>query len=378
MLVTLPLRRSLSAWCGGRLLFLSLSPADAQYHLGLLHYYGQGFAPDVSSAARLFREAATRGHPQAAVNLAAILEWGAGEGGGVAVPKDAAGAFAWYSAAAEAGDSRGAHSAGVMLYEGRVPGYDERERFADAFALFEQAVEGGGHAPSLYYLGVLYEYGAHRPQDFVKAAELYRRGCDGGDGDGDGGGGGGGRGKREWEREQDGGPATRAPPPSGTTSSLQHGDPDCCFHLGLLHAYGRGFEQNHPAALAIFGACERLYGHPGCLLYLGLMYASGQGTPVDYEAARVYLQRAGESGDVRFVPQAHEAFSKLDELMREAEGGITATLEGIAKGLAARPKGGEEGRMVVVEEEVVAAARRGGEDWRAGRGGEGGEGEDEL
>jgi uncharacterized protein len=351
--------------------------ADAQYHLGLLHYYGEGYAPDPSAATRLFREAATKGHAQAAVNLAAIIEWGdvgaAGAGSGLAVAKDAAGAFAWYSAAAEGGDPRGMHGAGVMLYEGRVPGYDEHERFADAFALFEQAVERG-HLPSFYYLGVLFEYGAHRPQDFHRAAELYRRGCEGatvtttttaagsGGGGGDGGGG-DGRG-------------ARASSSTSSSSRSEEGDADCCFHLGLLAAYGRGVEQDHVSALATFGLCERRHAHPGCLLYLGLMHASGQGVATDYEAARVYLQRASESGDVRFVPQAHEAFSKLDVLLREAGAGVTETLEGIARGLAARPGQGAAGDG---EEQRQQTTTRGdGEGKGPGRGEGDGDDGDEL
>lgn len=82
---------------------------------------------DHATAMRLFRDAALQGHPQAATNLAYMLEHGQ------ACTPDSSAAFAWYSAAAEGGERQGMHGAALMLYEARVPHYDEHERIADAF-----------------------------------------------------------------------------------------------------------------------------------------------------------------------------------------------------------------------------------------------------
>ncbi len=202
---------------------------------------------------------------------------------------------------------------------------------------------------------MLYEYGAHKPQDFAMAARLYKAGCEKAvrgawNADGE---------RRRWVcglpnaraalRARD--PAAHSPsfPPFPLPAFLPpppplHSPPpppqlaaDSCYHLGLLHAYGRGTEQDHPLALSIFQACHDAHAHAGCALYLGLMRASGQGADVDYEAARVYLQKAAESGDVRYLSKAHEAYAALDRLIDEAEKGTRRTLEALAAGLAARP-----------------------------------------
>lgn len=263
--------------------------AEAQYFLGLLQYYGEGVTADHSAAMKSFREAALQGHPQAATNLAMLLE--AGHGGAA----DAAAAFAWYKTASDAGEKEASYRAGLMLYESRVPDYDERERLADAFIHFERAVEKG-HPASLYYLGLLYEYGAHKPQNFETAAALYAKGCE------------------------------------------EYKDVDCCYNLGLMYAFGRGIPQDWPAAVAVWQQNVNAAGHAPSALYLGLMYANGHGVKVDYDLARVYFQQASGSGDVRVAGEAAGAFAILDRLISEAEDGINATLTTVAAGMTP-PKG---------------------------------------
>jgi len=310
---------------------------DALYQLGVLLYLGQGLPEDPVGAQRAFRQAAERGHPAAAANLGIMLETGSD-----AVQKDLPAAFAWYSAAAAGGERQGMFRAGKMLYEGLVPNYEERERIADAFDFFERAV-ALDHPEAYYFLAVLYEYGAHRPQNFTEAAKLYRAGCDhreyrlhrvsrvtitgaedgagsfanlnrGSRGDEGGGGGGGG----------------------GSNLKNVIGDADCCFHLGLLTAYGRGIEQNGAAAEAIFQTCYNMHAHAGCALYLGMLHAGGQaaGGRVDYDLARIYLQKAADAGDVRFAKEAHTAYSRLDGLIQEAEAMTASTLESLRAGQA--------------------------------------------
>jgi TPR repeat protein len=126
----------------------------------------------------------------------------------------------------------------------------------------------------------------------------------------------------------------------GAGGALQSslGDADCCFNLGLMHAYGRGVEQDAGRAARLFQACELRHAHAGCALYLGLLHAGGgRGVKVDYDLARVYLQRAADAGDVRFAKDAHTAFSRLDGLVREAEAGQAAVLASLQEALRPPP-----------------------------------------
>jgi TPR repeat protein len=308
---------------------------DALYQLGVLLYLGQGLPEDPVGAQRAFRQAAERGHPAAAANLGIMLETGSD-----AVQKDLPAAFAWYSAAAAGGERQGMFRAGKMLYEGLIPNYEERERIADAFDFFERAV-ALDHPEAYYFLAVLYEYGAHRPQNFTEAAKLYRAGCDHREyrlhrvsrvtitGAEDGAG--SFANLNEGSRGDEGGGG-------GGGSNLKNviGDADCCFHLGLLTAYGRGIEQNGAAAEAIFQTCYNMHAHAGCALYLGMLHAGGQaaGGRVDYDLARIYLQKAADAGDVRFAKEAHTAYSRLDGLIQEAEAMTASTLESLRAGQA--------------------------------------------
>jgi TPR repeat protein len=294
---------------------------DALYQLGVLLYLGQGVPEDPIGAQRAFRQAAERGHSAAAANLGIMLETGS-----EAVQKDLPAAFAWYSAAAAGGERQGMFRAGKMLYEGLVPNYEERERMADAFNFFERAV-ALDHPEAYYFLAVLYEYGAHRPQNFTEAAKLYRVGCE----------------HSEYRLHRvsrvtitgsEDGASSFANLGGEESASNVVGDADCCFHLGLLTAYGRGVEQNGAAAEAIFQTCYNMHAHAGCALYLGMLHAGGQaaGGRVDYDLARIYLQKAADAGDIRFAKEAHTAYSRLDSLIQEAEAMTASTLEAIRAG----------------------------------------------
>jgi uncharacterized protein len=294
---------------------------DALYQLGVLLYLGQGLPEDPLGAQQAFRQAAERGHATAAANLGIMLETGS-----EIVQKDLPAAFAWYSAAAAGGERQGMFRAGKMLYEGLVPNYDEHERIADAFNFFERAVTLD-HPEAYYFLAVLYEYGAHKPQNFTKAATLYRIGCEHS----------GYRlhvASRVTITETQDGASAFANLGEENQGINVIGDADCCFHLGLLTAYGRGVEQNGAAAEAIFQSCYNTHAHAGCALYLGMLHAGGQsaGGRVDYELARIYLQKAADAGDIRFAKEAHTAYSRLDALIQEAEAMTATTLETIRTG----------------------------------------------
>jgi hypothetical protein len=283
---------------------------DAKYQLGLLYYYGQGVAQDTAVAYRYFKEASEdtpEGHAEAAVNLGIILEAGHG------IAKDTAAAFANYRRAGKGGSAEGYFRAGLMLYEDGVAGYDEHERLADAWGLLTMS-RGMGHSQAVFYMAVMREYGLHLPQNFTEAGRLYSECCD-----------------------------------PGSVSG--GGDPDCCYHQALLIAYGRGFSQDYAEAVRILKLCQTVAAsseawakaggatspgrvHGPCALYLGMLHGAGQGVPVDYQAARVYLQQAADSGDPRATGSARTAFTKLDQLLQDSEAGTKEVLSALAAGMA--------------------------------------------
>jgi TPR repeat protein len=288
--------------------------ADAQYQLGLLNYYGEGgMKRDAGSALKLFKDAAVGGLPAACLAMGLMLE--AGEEG--LLGPDPSAAHAYFRLGMEGDDSEAPFRAGLQLYEERLRGYDEHERLADAFDLFKIAVERR-HRGAMFYLGVMLEYGLHAPQNFTAAAGLYGRCCERG--------------------------------PAGP------GDPDCCFHVGLLHAYGRGTPQDAAAARDTFKMCLLVSAEAGtvgrgtpvhgpCALYLGRLHLSGEGLGgVDYDAARVYLQQARDSGDPRATAEAGEAFERLDGLMHESEEGTARMLQELEADRALPPPVGGRAR----------------------------------
>jgi ankyrin repeat protein len=88
---------------------------------GLAAY--QAPSPDMSKAAKLFKQAAARGHPGAQYYLAMICERGAG------VPKDLAAALDWYRQSATNGFAEAAVVLGNYYSEGLVVKQDHAEAF---------------------------------------------------------------------------------------------------------------------------------------------------------------------------------------------------------------------------------------------------------
>jgi TPR repeat protein len=85
--------------------------------------------------------------------------------------------------------------------------------------------------------------------------------------------------------------------------------------------------------------------HGPCALYLGRLHLAGVGLGgVDYEAARVYLQQARDSGDPRATEEAGAAYETLDGLLRESAEGTEGVLAGLAADMAAPPPGQGAGR----------------------------------
>ena len=335
--------------------------APSRYMLGLYQYYGAAGVPqDPAAALQSFRAAAEASYGPAALAVGMLLE--ASSEAADAAPA----ALPWYQRAGEWGEAAGHFHAGMLLYEGRasaaggsgdsdspsagVRGGREQD-MALALRLLQRSA-GAGHAPAFDVLGLMHEYGAHSGgvQDAAEAARLYHKGChwvpaaaapwgearvassdsasalqaslsrggssgDGGSGSSSGSGGSGGAGVGDSP------------------------DAEACYHLALLHAYGRGLPQSFPRAMELLQRANRISGavHAPSALLLGRLLANGQGAPTDYQAALAHLAGARDSGDARVAGEAGQLYAALDAQVMEAEAGMAEALADIQAGLRAQP-----------------------------------------
>lgn len=125
-----------------------------------------------------------------------------------------------------------------------------RGQDAEAFQRLDAAA-GRGDLDAVALLGSMYDSGRHVPQDFARAAELYRR-------------------------------AVRDNP------SVQ-------WRLGVMYDLGQGVPENPQEAVRLFRQSASSNFANG-YASLGVMYANGRGVPVDYAQAMRHYRRAAELG----------------------------------------------------------------------------------
>jgi len=308
----------------------------SRYVLGLYQYYGLGVEADKGAALASFRASAEGFYGPAALAVGMLVDSGEASGGGGG---DAAGALAWYQRAGDWGELEGYYRAGMTLYEGRAGegggrgqggasstspgggGRGAREAdMAQALHLLQRSATAG-FAPAFDALGLMHEYGAHGgPQDFAEAARMYHKGC-------------------HWVPSgaaPGGGSAVGGWAAGAAASYGDSPDPEACYHLGLLHAYGRGVPQDFSRAVETLGRASRIglpAVHAPSALLLGRLYANGQGVPVDYHAALAHFASARSSGDFRVADEAAELYRALDAQVREAEVGLEGALRELKEGL---------------------------------------------
>lgn len=87
--------------------------ADAQFGLGVMHYYGLGVPQDYKEAVEWYRKAAEQGHAVAQFSLGVMHYYGQG------VPQDYKEAVEWYRKAAEQGDAAAQVGLGFMYSKGQ-------------------------------------------------------------------------------------------------------------------------------------------------------------------------------------------------------------------------------------------------------------------
>ena len=299
-----------------------------QYTLGLYYYYGLGLDADRDEALSNFRSSAQGDYVLGMLGLAFLLEEGA--------PSEVEAALSWFLRVGEAGKAEGFYRAATILFEGRAVWkmrdtdvtYRLNERgvnFREAYRLFIKSAERG-FVPALDSLGLMCEYGAHSDsgeQDFRLAGEYYRRGCDWGIS------------TEAVELRRRLSPKIEVGVSVGTSP-----DPEACYHLGLMKAYGRGMHQDFSKAVDLLVRANTLseetlgVPHPPSSLLLGKLYANGQGVSPNYHTALAFFAAARDSGDIRVTEEASRLYTALDEQLLGAEEGVTATLKTLQEGLA--------------------------------------------
>ena len=129
--------------------------AEAQYEFGMCFYRGEGVPKDNAEAKKWFRQAQTRGHAGAAE---ALIE--------IDAPKEKA---EEYRKLAEWGDVQAQYQLGMCYYHGAGVPNDK----AESVKWFRKAADGG-HAEALYSLGACYHNGEGVPKNQVEALKWYR------------------------------------------------------------------------------------------------------------------------------------------------------------------------------------------------------------
>jgi TPR repeat protein len=309
--------------------------APSLYMLGLYQFYGAGSEPvDREAALRSFRASSDLSYGPAALAVGLLLD---------SAPGGSQGAFPYLLRAGELGEQEGLFRAGLMLYEGRAQAQAQGgqarggrgQDMAEALRLLQRSSQAG-YAPAFDALGLMHEYGAHsnNVQDMDMAASMYRKGC-------------------HWVRASAAAAAAPSQPGSSgiasaaaaaaaaSAAALQgsagdRADPEACYHLGLLQAYGRGMPQDYRGAVATLQRASALSPggvHAPSALLLARLHANGQGVPVDYHAALAHLASARDSGDDRVAEEAQHLYQALDAQVTQAEVGMAEVLAELQAGL---------------------------------------------
>ena len=268
--------------------------AESAYHLGVVYAEGRGVPQDPQRAFELLSRASDGGSRDATFALAQLYS------AGIGVERDADRALELLNKAADAGQVVALFHLGMLHAEGRGVPQDPKRAFelvsraADQGSLgatvaqAEMFMNGFGverdqqkglellrkaadekHPDALYELANLYRRGdVVGPQDYAKAAELYR-------------------------------------------AAVEGGHVGAANNLGAMYLFGQGFEQN-PAEARKFFTFAAEHGLPRGMTNLGYLFEEGLGTEQDLlQAARLY-RVAAELRDVEARQRLAALRSDLD------------------------------------------------------------------
>lgn len=203
---------------------------------------------DYEKALAILQPLAATGNPKAQKILGVMHDHGYG------VEANAAEAMKWYLLAAKQGDPEVQHQVGANYFHGR--GVEANQQKA---ATWWELAADSGQADAQFDLALLYFRGGTKvPRDGAKAAGLFQL-------------------------------------------AAEQGHAQAQYSLGVMHAAGRGVEQDYGAALLWFQkAAEQ--GVSKAQFNLGVFYENGYGVEKDPATARQWYERAAAQG----LPQARE------------------------------------------------------------------------
>ena len=132
--------------------------AEAQYRIGRMYEFGNGYAQDKAQGIAWVRKAAAQGHVDAEQELGVVYATGDG------IPQDDAQAVAWFRKAAEHGDAVAQYNLGLLYAKGQGVTKD----YAEAVAWWRKAAIQG-NADAQFKLAVVYHNGEGAAKDDVAA-----------------------------------------------------------------------------------------------------------------------------------------------------------------------------------------------------------------
>jgi TPR repeat protein len=196
---------------------------------------------------------------------------------------------------------------------------------AEAFALAQSGADLG-HAELTGYLGWFYEQGRHVAADPDQAVRLFRKAADMGDA------------YAQWRLGVliDEGTATGTLQEALTLFRKAAGQKhaDALVSLAVMHAGGRGTEQDFVAAMRYYQAAA-LRGNSHGLQGIGIMHANGEGVPADFNEALAYWMVASAAGNETadtLLSQYFPALSDEEGLAVITRAEMLARIYGVALG----------------------------------------------
>jgi Sel1 repeat len=131
---------------------------EAQYRIGRLYEFGNGYPQDKAQGIAWIRKAAAQGHVDAEQELGFVYSTGDG------VKRDDVQAVAWFRKAAEHGDAMAQYNLGLLYARGQGVATD----YAQSFDWWRKSA-AQGNVDALFKLAVVYHNGQGAPQDDVLA-----------------------------------------------------------------------------------------------------------------------------------------------------------------------------------------------------------------
>lgn len=131
---------------------------EAQYRIGRMYEFGNGYAQDKAQGIAWIRKAAAQGHVDAEQELGVVYATGDG------VPQDDVQAVAWFRKAAEQGDATAQYNLGLLYAKGQGVTKD----YAQSVDWWRKSA-AQGNADAQFKLAVVYHTGEGAKQDEVAA-----------------------------------------------------------------------------------------------------------------------------------------------------------------------------------------------------------------